>query len=62
MKGQFMYVFSGEAKEKLANAGFVLLKEDTQNDVYAFKADDTITFSADLMSDISFVLSDTLTF
>lgn len=62
MRGQFMYVFSSEAKEKLANAGFVLLKEDTQNDVYAFKADDTMTFSADWMSDISFVLSDTLTF
>jgi hypothetical protein len=62
MKGQFMYVFSGEAKEKLANAGFVLLKEDTLNDVYVFKADDKLMFSADWMNDISVVLSDTLTF
>lgn len=62
MKGQFMYVFSSEAKDKLVNAGFVLLKEDTKNDVYAFKADDTMMFSADWMNDISVVLSDTLTF
>lgn len=62
MKGQFIYVFSREAKDKLVNAGFVLLKEDTKNDVYAFKADGTMMFSADWMNDISVVLSDTLTF
>lgn len=56
---RFIYVFSRTARDSLLAANYVLLKSDEKNSVYVFanKADMTFGFA-----DISFILSDTLTF
>lgn len=61
MFNKFVYVFSVEDKEKLLNRGYTLLKDDSANNVYIFKSDESITFSAlDGVED--YVTSDVLTF
>lgn len=59
MGANFIYVFSSDARDKMLASGFVLLKEDTDNSVFIFKADSTLTFA---LGDASFVMSDTLSF
>ena len=56
---RFIYVFDEAAKSRLLEAGFVLLKEDTDNSVYIFHFDGSISFAYD---DIGYVMSDTLSF
>lgn len=59
--GRFIYVFNNEDRDTLLSQGYTLLKEDYNNDVFIFDADD-----ADLqfaLSDVdAYVTSDTLTF
>jgi len=57
---KFVYVFGNDDKEKLIAAGYQLLKADTQNDIYTFKADDKLNFA--LNDVVEFVESDKLTF
>lgn len=59
MGHNFIYVFSSAAKDELLAAGFVLLKEDDDNSLYIFKADDALTFT---LNDASYAMSDTLSF
>ena len=54
----FIYVFDENAKERLLNAGYVLVKE-TDNKQYIFYGDNIHNFSID---DSEYVVSDTLTF
>lgn len=56
---KFIYVFDESAKSKLLGAGFVLLKEDVDNSIYVFHFDGNLTFANE---DVSYVLSDTLSF
>lgn len=56
---KFIYVFDESAKSKLLGAGFVLLKEDVDNSIYVFHLDGNLTFANE---DVSYVLSDTLSF
>lgn len=59
----FIYVYSLDAKQKLLAAGFKLIKEDIRNSLFVFDArsqpQDALNFSR---LDISYILSDTLTF
>lgn len=59
--GKFIYVFNAAARDKLAQAGFLLLKEDEWNSIYVFTVGDTMNFS-DVLSEVSYIESDTLTF
>lgn len=57
---KFVYVFSEDDKQKLIDAGFQLLKADTKNEIYTFKANDNLNFA---LNDVTeFVESDKLTF
>ena len=58
--GNFVYVFSQEDKQRLINAGYLLLKEDVKNNVYTFKATDTMRYALDTLDE--YTVSDTLTF
>lgn len=57
----FIYVFDTAARDRLLEAGFLLLKKDEENLIYIFANDDTGRFAA-LTAQFSYVLSDTLTF
>lgn len=57
---KFVYVFGKEDRDKLLTAGYQLLKADTQNDIYTFRADDKLNFA--LNDVVEFVESDKLTF
>lgn len=59
MKGNFIYVFDNEAKEKLLSRGYKLIRSDEKSVVYVFENRDTLTFTE---QEIQFVLSDVLTF
>ena len=56
---KFIYVFSLDEKNKLQNAGFTLLKEDTNNSIYVFGMNNSLNFA---LADVSYVETDTLTF
>lgn len=56
---KFIYVFDEAAERKLLDAGFVLLKADSDNSIYVFHYDLSISLPCE---DVSYVLSDTLTF
>lgn len=58
---KFIYVFDTAARDKLSNAGFLLLKSDERNSVYVFSNDSSLRFALDAV-DVSFIMSDTLTF
>lgn len=55
----FIYVFNEEARDKLLDMQFKMLKSDKNNHIYIFVNDGKGNFSID---DISYVLSNTLTF
>ena len=56
---KFIYVFNQEAKQKMLEKGFRLLKSDDRCNMYAFEDNGNMYFE-DL--GISFLRSDTLTF
>lgn len=56
---KFIYVFSTEDRDKLVKAGLTLLKEDTNNSIYVFGKNNSLTFA---LADVSYVETDTLTF
>lgn len=58
---KFIYVFSSAARDKLAEAGFVLLKADEQNSTYVFALDGKLEF-AERQDEFSYITSDMLTF
>ena len=55
----FIYVFSGESRDKLLSAGFRLLKEDNKQEIFVFENSSELKFA---MPDVSYILSDKLTF
>jgi len=55
----FIYVFNEEAKDKLLRMQYTLLKADDKNQTYVFVNSDRQDFAE---ADISYILSDTLTF
>lgn len=57
----FIYIFDTAARDRLLEAGFLMLKKDEENSIFIFANDDTERFSA-LRPEFSYVLSDTLTF
>lgn len=63
---KFIYVFNNEAKNKLLNLGYNLIKSDDNSHVYIFNSENkSRTFSADIIEgtiDVSYILSDSLTF
>lgn len=59
MRTNFIYVFDADAKNKLLEMQFMMLKSDDKNNVYIFVNDDNENFAVD---DIPYMISDTLTF
>ena len=59
MKGQFLYVFSRSDRERMLNAGFPLLMEDSDNSVYVFRDVDSLSFA---LEDISYLRSNSIRF
>lgn len=57
----FIYVFDASARDRLAEAGFLLLKKDEANEVYVFANDDTERLMA-MRPEFSYVLSGSLSF
>lgn len=55
----FICVFDEDAKERLLALGFNLIKSDDENSIYTFARGDRMDFASE---DISYVLSDTITF
>lgn len=56
---KFIYVFSQSDRDKMLFKGFLLLKSDQHNNMYVFLNEGNLTLD-DL--DISYILSDKLTF
>lgn len=56
---RFIYVVGGEARDRLVNMGYRLLREDKAKHIYVFLNQDNQKFSC---TDIQFAMSDTLTF
>lgn len=42
---KFIYVFSIEDRDELVEAGYQLLKADTKNNIYTFRACDDLLFA-----------------
>lgn len=57
----FIYVFDTAARDRLSEAGFLLLKTDEKNSIWVFAGDDTLNFSLD-DSDLQYTTSNVLTF
>lgn len=55
----FVYVFDEDAKKKMLELQFELLKADSKNHIYVFVNDGHKNFA---MDDISCIMSDVLTF
>lgn len=55
----FIYVFSDQSKEQMLSLGYELIKADRANDIYVFAFSDHMDFAD---ADISYILSDTLSF
>ena len=61
----FIYVMSEQDKDKMISLGYMMMKEDTRNHIWVFKARDTEKFSSNeeiSKAGIHFILSNTLTF
>lgn len=56
---QFICVFCEDAKQKLLDMQYVLLKHDELNNMYVFANDGRLNFEH---ANISYILTDTLTF
>ena len=59
MQGKFIYVFNAPDRDRLISLGYKLLKTDERNNIYVFIFDNDLKFTN---IDVSFILSDTLTF
>ena len=59
--GKFIYVFEPAARDELLQAGFLMLKEDEQNEMWVFAREDSLRFDLE-RADFSYTTSDTLTF
>lgn len=64
---QFIYVFSTEDRDKLLGLGFSLLKEDEDNNIFVFVAENVydksdIALKFDAVDLSEYMESDTLTF
>ena len=59
MQSKFIYVFSTDARDQMLVANYRLLKSDDRQGVYVFENNNTQKFSK---LEISYLLSDTLTF
>lgn len=57
--GKFIYVTGRDARNRLTEMGYYLLKEDSAKQIYVFLNRDNQNFAC---SDIEYALSDTLTF
>lgn len=57
--GKFLYVFNKDARDRLLEANYTLLKSDDRNETYVFADKTDMTFA---LADISYIRSDTLTF
>lgn len=57
---KFIYVSCPEDKEKLLEAGFALIKEDTGKSLYVFMMDATLKFN--VLDEVNAVLSNVITF
>lgn len=55
----FIYVFDEDARDKLLDMNYKLLKRDEKNHIYVFVNEDREVFALD---GISHILSDTITF
>lgn len=55
---KFIYVFCKDAADKLTANGYRLLKTDERNSLFVFENKQDLTFSLD----VSYILSDTITF
>lgn len=55
----FIYVFSKEDRDSLLLKNYNLLKADERNNIYIFENSNQLTFNK---SDMTFVISNTLTF
>lgn len=56
---KFLYVFNKDARDRLLDANYTLLKSDDRNEIYVFANQMDMTFA---LADISFIRSNTLTF
>jgi hypothetical protein len=59
--GKFVYVYQSAARDKLAQAGFVMVKADERNHIWVFARDSVPGYCLD-DAEVSYILSDTLTF
>lgn len=55
----FIYVYSAAARDKLLASGCKLMKSDERNNIYIFLNEGKLSFAS---LDISYILSDTMTF
>lgn len=56
---KFIYVYDKVARDRLKALQYQLLDSDEQNNIYVFVYDGKLDFEA---ADLSYILSDTLTF
>lgn len=56
---KFIYVFNSEARDALIRKGFKMLKEDNLNNIFVFENNSKLNFEG---CDVSYILSNTLTF
>lgn len=56
---KFLYVFNKEARDRLLEANYTLLKSDEKNETYVFADQMDMTFA---LADISYIRSNTLSF
>ena len=56
---RFIYVVGEEARDRLVNMGYRLLREGNAKNIYVYLSQDNQNFSC---TDIQFAMSDTLTF
>ncbi len=56
---KFIYVYSADARDKLLAANYILMKSDERNKIYVFLNEDKLSFTE---LDVSYILSDTMTF
>jgi len=61
MGSKFIYVYHTASRDKLAQAGFLMVKADERNRIWVFARDSVPGYDLE-QADFSYILSDTLTF
>ncbi len=59
--GKLIYVYQRDARDKLVQAGFLMLKSDERSRIWVFARDSVPGYDLE-RADFSYILSDTLTF